>query len=163
LRIRISIGPSCASTSRTSLVKEPESVRSATKARASAAPAAIARRQTSSSRGRRLAAAAIFTPSCARASATASPTPDLAPLTTATLPLTKRSIRCSQPADSDVCRNYRTYVCRKNRPLRLPQVEVGAVQPVLPRRIEDIHVERVLQGLRRVRQVGWDEEHFAGA
>jgi hypothetical protein len=43
------------------------------------------------------------------------------------------------------------------------EVAVGAVEPVLPRRVEDVHVQRVLERERLVRNVGRDVQHLAGA
>src|SRR5712692_4190392 len=45
----------------------------------------------------------------------------------------------------------------------LAQVGIGAVEPILSGRIEDVHVERVLERFGRVRQVGWNVQHFARA
>src|SRR6478735_6103908 len=60
----------------------------------------------------------------------------------------------------------RSYVLRSApRPLgrRLPQVGIGPVEPVLPRRTEDVDVERLLECLGLVRQAGRDVQHLAGA
>src|SRR5437868_8719818 len=65
--------------------------------------------------------------------------PELAPVTSATLSRRPRSIA-----------------------LGLPQVLVGAVQPVPPRRVEGVHIERVLQRLGRVRKASGDGQHLAG-
>src|SRR5262244_4669431 len=46
---------------------------------------------------------------------------------------------------------------------RLPQVLVLALEPVLPRRIKDIHVERVLERLGAVAQVAWNVENLTGS
>src|SRR5271170_3790083 len=43
------------------------------------------------------------------------------------------------------------------------QVSVGAVQPVLARRIEYIDIQRILERQRTMLEVGWDDEHLAGA
>src|SRR5262252_1200304 len=48
------------------------------------------------------------------------------------------------------------------RALGLPEVLVLAFEPVLPRRIEDIHVEGVLESLGAVAQVAWNVQHFTG-
>src|SRR5512134_1722147 len=47
---------------------------------------------------------------------------------------------------------------------RLPaKVRIGPFQPVLPRRTEDIHIERVFQRHRLVGHVGGNQQHLAGA
>src|SRR5690606_38664188 len=75
-------------------------------------------------------------PSAASSSATARPSPRLEPPTRATFPPSPRSM--------------------------LAAVEVGVrvVQPVLARRVEDVHVERVLQRLRLVPHVRRDVQHL---
>ena len=43
-----------------------------------------------------------------------------------------------------------------------PEVVVGFIEPVLARRAEDVHVERILERFGLVRDVGRNHQHFAG-
>src|SRR5947208_6449280 len=45
----------------------------------------------------------------------------------------------------------------------LPQISVGLLEPVLARRIEHVHIERILQRMRLVRHVARQMEHLARA
>src|SRR5260370_21197445 len=137
---RIPIGAQRVSPWRPTFAIEAASPCATVKATASEAPCDIARRATSSSRSRRRAATASLTPSCASASATPSPIPELAPVTSATLPRIPRSISGL-----------------------LPQGLIGAVEPVLPGRVAHVGVERVLEGLGAVRQVRRVVQDLAGA
>src|ERR1022692_3205689 len=73
----------------------PGAVRSTAKARASAAPRFFASSTTDSSSSWRRAATAIVAPSSASASATASPSPELAPVIRATRPRSFKSTYAS--------------------------------------------------------------------
>src|SRR5688500_13117647 len=102
--------------------------------------AAIAARVLSSSSSPR-AQITSDAPSADSSSAIARPSPRLAAVTRATRPRRPRSMRLL--------------------PRCLAQIAVGLVEPVLPRRAEDVDIERVLESLRLVRHVRWDVQYLA--
>src|ERR1041385_8408930 len=87
-------------------------------------------------------------PSAASSSATARPNPRLDAASSATFPRNPSSM----PAPPSLLPT--SYFLS-------PEIIVRLVQPVLPRRREDVHVERVLQRLGLVRHVARQVEHLA--